>query len=80
MQELGSQPLPTIVTEDAENSNQASHDQGHRPRAGALVIHILSFDEKRSIKPFYSLQFYQYVDFYVQFFRSSSCIFMSACY
>lgn len=35
-QELGSQPLPTIVTEDADNSGHVS--QGHRPRAGELVI------------------------------------------
>ncbi|XP_076231023.1 SNF4/AMP-activated protein kinase gamma subunit [Calliopsis andreniformis] len=37
--ELGSQPLPTIVTEDAENSSHASHDQGHRPRAGTWGSH-----------------------------------------
>lgn len=43
LQELGSQPLPTIVTEDADTSGQSSHDQGHRPRAGE-VIRVLSFD------------------------------------
>lgn len=36
LQELGSQPLPTIVTEDADNSGHAA--QGHRPRAGELII------------------------------------------
>ncbi|XP_015181525.1 PREDICTED: serine-rich adhesin for platelets [Polistes dominula] len=36
--ELGSQPLPTIVTEDADN-NQGSHEQGHRPRAGTWGSH-----------------------------------------
>ncbi|KZC10129.1 hypothetical protein WN55_01112 [Dufourea novaeangliae] len=37
--ELGSQPLPTIVTEDADNSSQASQDQGQRPRAGTWGSH-----------------------------------------
>lgn len=37
--ELGSQPLPTIVTEDADTSGQASQDQGHRPRAGTWGSH-----------------------------------------
>ncbi|XP_076624673.1 SNF4/AMP-activated protein kinase gamma subunit isoform X2 [Colletes latitarsis] len=37
--ELGSQPLPTIVTEDADTSNHASQDQGHRPRAGTWGSH-----------------------------------------
>ncbi|XP_054004830.1 dentin sialophosphoprotein [Hylaeus anthracinus] len=37
--ELGSQPLPTIVTEDADKSNQASQDEGHRPRAGTWGSH-----------------------------------------
>ncbi|XP_017890901.1 dentin sialophosphoprotein-like isoform X2 [Ceratina calcarata] len=37
--ELGSQPLPTIVTEDTDTSGQASHDQGHRPRAGTWGSH-----------------------------------------
>nr|XP_031848505.1 uncharacterized protein LOC116433964 isoform X2 [Nomia melanderi] len=37
--ELGSQPLPTIVTEDADNSSHASQDQGHRPRAGTWGSH-----------------------------------------
>lgn len=32
--ELGSQPLPTIVTEDADGSGHSGQDQGHRPRAG----------------------------------------------
>ncbi|XP_046828999.1 serine-rich adhesin for platelets isoform X4 [Vespa crabro] len=36
--ELGSQPLPTIVTEDAD-TNQASNEQGHRPRAGTWGSH-----------------------------------------
>ncbi|KAK2582502.1 hypothetical protein KPH14_004803 [Odynerus spinipes] len=36
--ELGSQPLPTIVTEDADTS-QASQEQGHRPRAGTWGSH-----------------------------------------
>ncbi|XP_029666763.1 uncharacterized protein DDB_G0284459-like isoform X1 [Formica exsecta] len=35
--ELGSQPLPTIVTEDADNSGHAS--QGHRPRADTWGSH-----------------------------------------
>ncbi|XP_032673861.1 dentin sialophosphoprotein [Odontomachus brunneus] len=35
--ELGSQPLPTIVTEDADNSNHGS--QGHRPRADTWGSH-----------------------------------------
>ncbi|XP_015586560.1 dentin sialophosphoprotein [Cephus cinctus] len=34
--ELGSQPLPTIVTEDVDKSAQ---DQGHRPRAGTWGSH-----------------------------------------
>ncbi|XP_033364213.1 serine-rich adhesin for platelets [Bombus vosnesenskii] len=37
--ELGSQPLPTIVTEDADTAGHASHDQGHRPRAGTWGSH-----------------------------------------
>ncbi|XP_076295856.1 SNF4/AMP-activated protein kinase gamma subunit isoform X3 [Lasioglossum baleicum] len=37
--ELGSQPLPTIVTEDTDNSNHASQDQGQRPRAGTWGSH-----------------------------------------
>ncbi|XP_076646407.1 SNF4/AMP-activated protein kinase gamma subunit isoform X1 [Halictus rubicundus] len=37
--ELGSQPLPTIVTEDADNSSHASQDQGQRPRAGTWGSH-----------------------------------------
>nr|XP_033323720.1 serine-rich adhesin for platelets-like isoform X2 [Megalopta genalis] len=37
--ELGSQPLPTIVTEDADNLSHASQDQGHRPRAGTWGSH-----------------------------------------
>ncbi|XP_076181984.1 SNF4/AMP-activated protein kinase gamma subunit isoform X2 [Ptiloglossa arizonensis] len=37
--ELGSQPLPTIVTEDTENANHASQNQGHRPRAGTWGSH-----------------------------------------
>ena len=33
--ELGSQPLPTIVTEDVDNhSSHSLQEQGHRPRAG----------------------------------------------
>ncbi|KAL0105605.1 hypothetical protein PUN28_015832 [Cardiocondyla obscurior] len=35
--ELGSQPLPTIVTEDADNSGHVS--QGHRPRADTWGSH-----------------------------------------
>ncbi|XP_026829759.1 uncharacterized protein LOC105275230 isoform X2 [Ooceraea biroi] len=35
--ELGSQPLPTIVTEDADNSSHVS--QGHRPRADTWGSH-----------------------------------------
>ncbi|XP_011881316.1 PREDICTED: dentin sialophosphoprotein [Vollenhovia emeryi] len=35
--ELGSQPLPTIVTEDTDNSGHAS--QGHRPRADTWGSH-----------------------------------------
>ncbi|XP_014473094.1 PREDICTED: dentin sialophosphoprotein [Dinoponera quadriceps] len=38
--ELGSQPLPTIVTEDADNSNHGS--QGHRPRADTWGSHSKS--------------------------------------
>lgn len=34
LQELGSQPLPTIVTEDADSSGHKTEDQGGRPRAG----------------------------------------------
>ncbi|XP_011310528.1 5'-AMP-activated protein kinase subunit gamma-2 isoform X2 [Fopius arisanus] len=37
--ELGSQPLPTIVTEDADNSGQKSDDQSTRPRAGTWGSH-----------------------------------------
>lgn len=37
-QELGSQPLPTIVTEDADTSGHAAQDQGQRPRAGKMII------------------------------------------
>ncbi|XP_017797521.1 PREDICTED: dentin sialophosphoprotein-like isoform X2 [Habropoda laboriosa] len=37
--ELGSQPLPTIVTEDADTAGHASQDQGHRPRAGTWGSH-----------------------------------------
>ncbi|XP_066603715.1 5'-AMP-activated protein kinase subunit gamma-2 isoform X3 [Prorops nasuta] len=37
--ELGSQPLPTIVTEDADTSGHASQDPGHRPRAGTWGSH-----------------------------------------
>ncbi|XP_051165788.1 5'-AMP-activated protein kinase subunit gamma-2 isoform X2 [Leptopilina boulardi] len=37
--ELGSQPLPTIVTEDTDNTNQFSQDQNHRPRAGTWSSH-----------------------------------------
>ncbi|XP_043483854.1 dentin sialophosphoprotein [Leptopilina heterotoma] len=37
--ELGSQPLPTIVTEDADNTYQFSQDQNHRPRAGTWSSH-----------------------------------------
>ncbi|KOC69683.1 hypothetical protein WH47_07870 [Habropoda laboriosa] len=39
IQELGSQPLPTIVTEDADTAGHASQDQGHRPRAGTWGSH-----------------------------------------
>ena len=45
LQELGSQPLPTIVTEDADTSGQASQDQGHRPRAGEVIVfyHLIKY-------------------------------------
>ncbi|KAK0086575.1 hypothetical protein PV325_002979 [Microctonus aethiopoides] len=37
--ELGSQPLPTIVTEDADSSGHKTEDQGGRPRAGTWGSH-----------------------------------------
>ncbi|XP_046614335.1 dentin sialophosphoprotein isoform X1 [Neodiprion virginianus] len=37
--ELGSQPLPTIVTEDTDVSGQSGQDEGHRPRAGTWGSH-----------------------------------------
>ncbi|XP_033211898.1 uncharacterized protein LOC117169575 [Belonocnema kinseyi] len=38
--ELGSQPLPTIVTEDVDNhSSHSLQEQGHRPRAGTWGSH-----------------------------------------
>ncbi|KAG7197163.1 hypothetical protein KM043_007245 [Ampulex compressa] len=46
--ELGSQPLPTIVTEDADNSGHASQDQGHRPRAGTWGSHSRSIRKPTS--------------------------------
>ncbi|XP_043288182.1 dentin sialophosphoprotein isoform X2 [Venturia canescens] len=38
-QELGSQPLPTIVTEDVDPTGQNAQEQGHRPRAGTWGSH-----------------------------------------
>lgn len=46
--ELGSQPLPTIVTEDADSSGQASGDHGHRPRAGTWGSHSRSIRKQTS--------------------------------
>nr|XP_012148367.1 PREDICTED: uncharacterized protein LOC100882269 isoform X2 [Megachile rotundata]XP_012148368.1 PREDICTED: uncharacterized protein LOC100882269 isoform X2 [Megachile rotundata]XP_012148369.1 PREDICTED: uncharacterized protein LOC100882269 isoform X3 [Megachile rotundata] len=46
--ELGSQPLPTIVTEDTDTSNHASQDQGHRPRAGTWGSHSRSIRKPTS--------------------------------
>ncbi|XP_046743659.1 dentin sialophosphoprotein isoform X2 [Diprion similis] len=37
--ELGSQPLPTIVTEDTDVSGQSGQDEGQRPRAGTWGSH-----------------------------------------
>lgn len=42
LQELGSQPLPTIVTEDVDHTGQNAQEQGHRPRAGEFFILITS--------------------------------------